>query len=347
LGIAALEDKIVQQAVVMVLNNIYEADFLGYSYGFRPGRSQHDALDALWVGLTGKKVNWVLDADIRGFFDNLSHEWLEKFVEHRVADPRILRLIHKWLKAGVMEDGRWSQTNMGTPQGAVASPLLANVYLHYVLDLWVQQWRGRNANGDVIMVRYADDFVMGFQHRQEAERFLKDTQERLGKFGLGLHPEKTRLIEFGRFAAERRAKRGEGRPETFDFLGFTYFCGTTRRNGGFVVKRQTIAKRLRAKLAEVRQTLMGHRHEPIAQQGRRVGEVVRGYLNYHAIPGNKAALEAFRTQTGRAWLHALRRRSQRNRMPWARFSKIVDRWMPKARILHPYPNERFFAKHPR
>ncbi len=347
LGIATLEDKIVQQAVVTVLNQIYEADFMGLSYGFRPGRSQHDALDALWVGLVGKKVNWVLDADIRGFFDTLSHEWLEKFVEHRIADPRILRLIRKWLRAGVMEDGQWTGTVVGTPQGAVISPLLANVYLHYVLDLWVHQWRGRNARGDVIIVRYADDFVMGFQHRDEAERFLKDLRERFSKFGLALHPDKTRLIEFGRFAAENRQRRGEGKPETFDFLGFAHHCGRKLRDGGFTVKRKTMAKRLRSKLAEVRQTLLSRRHEPIRQQGRRLRGVVQGYLNYHAVPGNKAAMETFCTQTARHWRHALRRRSQRSRMPWKRFSKIVNHWLPKPRILHPYPSARFFAKHPR
>jgi group II intron reverse transcriptase/maturase len=347
LGIAALEDKIVQQAVVMVLNSIYEEDFLGFSYGFRPGKSQHDALDSLWMALMGKKVNWVLDADIRGFFDNLRHEWLEKFIEHRVGDPRILRLIRKWLKAGVMEDGKWSGTNVGTPQGAVASPLLANVYLHYVLDLWVQQWRGRHARGDVVIVRYADDFVMGFQHRDEAERFLKDLRERFAKFGLALHPDKTRLIEFGRFATENRDRRGESKPETFDFLGFTHICGKKHWSGGFIVKRQTVAKRLRAKLQEVKAALMRGRHAPIPQQGQRLRSVVQGYLNYHAIPGNMAALEAFRTEAVHHWLFALRRRSQRSRLPWERFSKIADRWIPKPKILHPYPNDRFFAKHPR
>ena len=347
LGVTTLEDKLVQRATTEVLNAVYETDFLGFSYGFRPGRSQHKALDALYVGLLTRKVNWVLDADIRGFFDNLAHEWLEKFVEHRIADPRILRLIRKWLRAGVIEDGQWTGTKVGTPQGAVISPLLANVYLHYVLDLWVQQWRSRNARGDVIIVRYADDFVMGFQHRDEAERFLNDLRERFTKFGLALHPDKTRLIEFGRFAAVNRERRGAGKPETFNYLGFTHLCGRKHWSGGFIVKRETIAKRLRAKLEEVRQTLMQHRHEPIPQQGQRVRGVVQGYLNYHAIPGNKPALETFCTQTARHWLHALRRRSQRRRMPWARFSRIVTRWLPKPRISHDYPNVRFFAKHPR
>jgi group II intron reverse transcriptase/maturase len=268
----------------LILTHIYEEDFLGFSYGFRPGKSRHDALDSLWMALMGTKVNWVLDADIRGFFDNLTHEWLEKFVEHRIADPRILRLIRKWLRAGVIEDGKWSGTSVGTPQGAVISPLLANVYLHYVLDLWVQQWRSRNARGDVIIVRYADDFVMGFQHRDEAERFLKDLRERLAKFGLALHPDKTRLIEFGRFAAENRARRGESKPETFNFLGFTHICGKKHWSGGFIVKRQTMAKRLRAKLREVKAALMRCRHAPSPQQGRWLRGVVQGYLNYHAIP---------------------------------------------------------------
>ena len=347
LGIAALEDKIVQQAVVTVLNPIYEEDFLGFSYGFRPGKSQHDALDALWVALMGKKVNWVLDADVRGFFDNLKHEWLEKFVEHRIADRRILRLIRKWLRAGVMEDGKWSGTNVGTPQGAVVSPLLANVYLHYVLDLWVQQWRSRNARGDVIIVRYADDFVMGFQHRDEAKRFLKDLQERFAKFGLALHPDKTRLLEFGRFAAENRARRGVGKPPTFDFLGFTHICGRRHADGKFDVKRQTMAKRMRAKLKEVRTALVRRRHEALPKVGQWIRRVVQGYYNYHAIHGNMARLRAFRTQVTRSWLFAVRRRSQRHRMPWTRFAPIVNRWLPVPTILHPYPNMRFYAKHPR
>src|SRR6202166_1586160 len=228
LGIAALEDKIVQPAVVTILNQIYEDDFKGFSYGFRPGRSPHQALDALHVGLHRKRVNWVLDADIRGFFDNMSHEWTMKFMAHRIADNRILRLIQKWLKAGVSEEGEWSETQAGTPQGAVISPLLANVYLHYVFDLWIEAWRQKVATGDVIVVRYADDLVVGFENRMEAERFLKAFRERLAKFGLELHPEKTRLIEFGRFAAPNREKRGEGKPETFTFLGFTHYCGKRR-----------------------------------------------------------------------------------------------------------------------
>lgn len=347
LGIAALEDKVVQQAVVTVLNLVYEEDFLGFSYGFRPGRGTHDALDALWVGLMGKKVNWVLDADIQGFFDTIDHGWLLKFIEHRIADRRMLRLIQKWLRAGVSEDGQWSPTNVGTPQGAVASPLLANVFLHYVFDLWVQHWRMKSARGDVIVVRYADDFVLGFQHRHEAERFLRELRERMLKFGLALHPEKTRLIEFGRFAARDRQQRREGKPEVFDFLGITHICGKKREGGGFTVKRKTASKRLRARLQAVKQALLRKRHEPVPQQGAWLRGVLNGYFAYHAIPGNFAALEAFRTQTARHWLHALRRRSQRHRLPWVRFSKLVARWLPKARILHPYPNERFYAKHPK
>jgi RNA-directed DNA polymerase len=347
LGIAALEDKIVQQTVVRVLNQIYEVDFLGFSYGFRPGRSQHDALDALWMGLTTKKVNWVLDADIRGFFDNIDHGWLLKFLEHRVADRRILRLIQQWLRAGVSEDGQWTKTAVGTPQGAVASPLLANVFLHYAFDLWVQQWRTRSATGDMIIVRYADDFVVGFQHRREAERFHRELRERLEKFGLALHPEKTRLIEFGRFAAENRQKRGERKPETFAFLGFTHICGRKLRAAGFIVKRETTAKRLRAKLSEVKLELARRRHEPIPRQGRWLRGVVQGYFNYHGVSGNMAALEAFRAEITRSWLRALRRRSQRRRMPWRRFRRHVDRWIPRPKIVHPYPNVRFLAKHPR
>jgi len=347
LGIAALEDKIVQQAVVTVLNQIYEEDFLGFSYGFRPGRSQHDALDALWVGIMRKKVNWILDADIRGFFDNLSHEWLVKFVEHRIADQRILRLVQKWLRAGVSEEGKWSKTEVGTPQGAVASPLLANVYLHYAFDLWVQQWRRRHASGDVIVVRYADDIVMGFETRDEAERFLQGWKDRLQKFGLELHPDKTRLIEFGRHAADNRRKAGEGKPETFDFLGFTHICGQTRKTGRFIVKRKTIRKRLSTKLRELKGELRRRWHQPVAEVGRWLKSVVQGYFNYHAVPGNLDSLKAFRHQVIWRWYRALRRRSQRSRMTWARFRPLLIRWIPTARILHPHPNVRFDAMHPR
>jgi len=347
LGIAALEDKIVQQAVVTVLNQIYEEDFLGFSYGFRPGRGQHDALDALTVGLRRKKVNWVLDLDVRGFFDNVSHEWLVKFVEHRVADRRIIRLIQKWLKAGVTEEGEWKETEVGTPQGAVASPLLANIYLHYVFDLWVNQWRRKSAHGDMIVVRYADDAVLGFQHRKDAEAFLEQLRERMRKFGLELHPEKTRMIEFGRFAEDNRKRRREGKPETFDFLGFTHICGKTRKGNWFTVRRQTIKKRLRGTLQEIRQELRKRWHERIAETGKWLRSVVQGYLTYHAVPGNFAALQTFRREVARMWLEALRRRSQRDRLPWEKFSSIIDRYLPLPRILQPEPGARFDAKHPR
>ena len=347
LGIAALEDKIVQQAVVTVLNEIYEEDFLGFSYGFRPGRKPHDALDALWVGLKRRRVNWVLDLDVRGFFDNVSHEWLVKFVEHRVVDRRILRLIQKWLKAGVSEEGEWTETTVGTPQGAVVSPLLANIYLHYVFDLWVNQWRRRTAQGDVIVVRYADDAVLGFERREEAEAFLEQLRERMRKFGLELHPEKTRLIEFGRFAEEDRRRRGEGKPETFDFLGFTHSCGKTRKGNWFTIRRQTAKKRLRSKLQAVKQELGKRWHRRVVANGKWLRSVVQGYFNYHAIPGNFVALGTFRREVARMWLGALRRRSQRDRHSWERIRPIVDRYLPSPRILHPLPAVRFDAIHPR
>jgi RNA-directed DNA polymerase len=347
LGIAALEDKIVQQAVKIVLEQIYEEDFLGFSYGFRPGRSCHNALDALWVGIAHRKVNWVLDADIRGFFDNIDHEWLTKFLEHRIADRRILRLIRKWMKAGVSEDGQWSRTTVGTPQGAVISPILANVFLHYVFDLWANQWRNRHACGSVIMVRYADDFVVGFQNRGDAERFLRELRKRFERFGLQLHPDKTRLIEFGRYAEERREKRGEGRPETFDFLGFTHCCGKTRK-GMFTIKRQSIAKRMRAKLQEIKMQLKRRMHEAVGEVGRWLRSVVQGWFNYHAVPGNFGRLAAFSTQVQRLWRQALRRRSQKGRQwTWDRFRRLARRWLPTPKILHRYPDERLIVTNPR
>jgi len=347
LGIAALEDKIVQHAVVTILNQIYEQDFVGFSYGFRPKRSQHHALDALWVGIMRKHVNWVLDADIRDFFGSIDHGWMVKFVEHRVADPRIRRLIRKWLRAGVSEDGRWSKTEVGTPQGAVASPLLANIYLHYVFDLWVQRWRKRQATGDMIVVRYADDIVLGFEHRTDAERFLQDWRDRLRTFGLELHPDKTRLIEFGRDAADHRKQRGDGKPETFDFLGFTHMCGTTRKTGRFIVRRKTIRKRFSAKLKAVGVELRRRWHVPVAEVGAWLRSVVQGYFNYHAVPGNMESLNSFRAQVIWRWYRALRRRSQRSRMTRDRFWQLVTRWIPSAKILHPHPNARFDAMHPR
>jgi group II intron reverse transcriptase/maturase len=328
----------------------YEFVFLiswGFSYGFRPGQSQHDALDALYVGIARKKVNWVLDLDIRAFFDRIEHSWMIKFVEHRVGDRRIVRLIQKWLKAGVMEQGRWFETEEGTPQGAVISPVLANLYLHYVLDLWVDQWRRKEATGDVIIVRYADDAVLGFQHREDAERFLQQLGERLGKFGLELHPEKTRLIEFGRYAAERRKKRGEGKPETFNSLGFTHICGTNQKTGYFEIQRKTIGKRMAAKLKDIKAKLHQRMHESIKDTLKWLQSVVRGYFQYHAIPGNEERLKAFRKDVLRLWLRQLRRRSQRSRWTWERFLARLAVQIPEIHLAHPYPNARFDAKHPR
>jgi RNA-directed DNA polymerase len=342
LGIATLEDKILQRAVVEVLNAIYEEDFLGFSYGFRPGRSPHDALAALAVGITERKVNWILDADVSDFFSRLDHAWLERFLEHRIADKRVLRLIRKWLAAGVIEDGNWSETLEGSPQGASVSPLLANVYLQYVFDRWVRQWRRKHARGDMIVVRFADDFVVGFQHLGDAKQFLTDLRERFAKFNLELHPDKTRLIEFGRFAASDRRKRGLGKPETFDFLGFTHLCGKTR-DGRFWLRRITIKKRMRAKLKQVKAELRRRRQLPIPEQGRWVASVVRGHLAYYAVPGNIDSVSAFRDQVRWLWREALRRRSQRHRMTWKRYGRIAERWLPPARIVHPYPSVRFAA----
>jgi len=343
LGIATVEDKILQRAVVEVLNAIYEEDFLGFSYGFRPGRSPHDALDALTVGIERKKVNWVLDADIADFFSNLDHDWLTKFLEHRIADRRVLRLIKKWVNAGVLEDGKWTASEVGAPQGASASPLLANVYLHYVLDRWSRQWRQRHAHGDVVIVRFADDFVAGVEHENDARQFLADLRERFAKFGLELHPDKTRLIEFGRQAARNRKARGDGKPETFDFLGFTHICGK-RKDGQFWLRRKTISKRMRAKLAEVKDQLKRRRHYPIPEQGRWLGSVVRGHLAYYAVPGNINAVAAFRDQVIKLWLQALRRRSQRTRVTWTRMKRYATHWLPPARVQHPFPSVRFDAR---
>jgi len=340
LGIAALEDKILQRAVVEVLNAVYETDFRGFSYGFRPGRNPHQALDALTVGIWRKKVNWVLDADIRDFFTSLDHGWLERFLEHRIADKRVLRLIRKWLNAGVIEDGNWSQTLEGAPQGASASPLLANVYLHYVFDLWADWWRRRRAHGEVIIVRWADDFIVGFEHQADARRFLAELRERFAKFGLELHPDKTRLIEFGRFAARNRQARGVGKPETFAFLGFTHICATMR-DGRFWVRRITISKRMRAKLREVKDQLKRRRHQPIPEQGRWLASVVRGYRAYYAVPGNRVAVASFRTQLTKLWHKTLERRSQRTRISWARMDRLATRWLPPARVVHPFPEVRF------
>ena len=343
LGIAALEDKIVQLALVRVLQCIYETDFAGFSYGFRPGRSQHQALDALAVGLTSRKVNWVLDADIQGFFDAIDHEWLIKFMELRIGDNRVIRLIRKWLKAGIIEDGEWSDTPVGSPQGAVISPLLSNICLHYVFDLWIQQWRTRHCRGDAVVVRYADDFVIGFEHRAEAEQCLNELRERFAKFGLRLHDGKTRLIEFGRFAAVRRKRRGENRPETFDFLGFTHKCGRARTSDRFVLHRHSVAKRVRSKLADIKLMLIRRMHRPLGETARWLNRVVKGWLNYHAVPGNFDRLRRFVDETARHWLRVIRRRSQKGRgsWTWERMQRLVRLHLPRPKILHPYPDQRF------
>jgi len=340
LGVTALEDKLVQRATVEVLNAIYETDFVGFSYGFRPGHSQHNALDALYTGLLTRQVNWVLDVDIRGFFDAIDHEWLVKFVEHRIADRRVVRLIQKWLNAGVLEDGQRTRMGEGTPQGGSASPLLANLYLHYVFDLWVQAWRRKQARGDMIVVRFADDIVLGFQNQSEAERFREELAERLGKFGLELHPEKTRLLEFGPYAAESRKRCGQGKPETFDFLGFTHICAKKRSNGRFTVLRQTIRKRLQAKLNEVKTELRRRLHNPIPEVGKWLGTVVGGHTRYYGVPMNHPAISLFRFQVGWLWHRALSRRSQNGRVRWDRMRRLIDRYLPPARICHPYPLRR-------
>lgn len=344
LGIAALEDKIVQQAVATVLNAIYEEDFHGFSYGFRPGRGAHDALDALYVGIMVKKVGWVLDADISGFFDNLNHEWLMRFLQRRIADARLLRLVAKWLRAGVSEAGQWSEVRVGTPQGAVISPLLANIYLHYVLDEWLRAWRREQADGEMIAVRYADDVVFGFERRGDAVRFREALEERLREHGLALHPAKTRLIRFGRFAEARSREHGEGKPETFDFLGFTHYGGRTQV-GRYIVRRRTMAKRMRATLAAVKVQLRQRWHRPKAEVGAWLGRVVNGYYRYHAVSGNLPAMARFRHRVARLWWLTLRRRGRR--MSLGKFIPVRDRWLPQARVLHPYPSARFAARHPR
>ena len=346
LGIAALEDKIVQRAVVEVCNAIYEEDFLGFSYGFRPRRSQHDALDALAVGITQTPVNWIVDVDVRAFFDTVSHEWLIRFVEYRIADPRMLRLIRKWLKAGVMDDGEWSLSEAGTPQGAVVSPTLANIYLHYAFDLWAERWRHHEAHGNVVYVRYADDIVAGFEHEGDAVRFLAELRERLEKFALSLHPDKTRLIEFGCHAADDRKQRGLGKPETFNFLGFTHICGRSR-GGLFSLHRKTRRDRMRAKLRALKGELKRRMHEPIPKQGRWLGQVVRGYFQYHAVPTNYPRLAAFHYHVTVLWLRTLRRRSQKDWSQWDRMARLAAAYLPRPRILHPWPSQRFAVKHPR
>lgn len=346
LAIAALEDKIVQRATVAVLNAIYEEDFLGFSYGFRPGRGTHDALDALVVGIESTKVNWILDADIRSFFDEISQQWLVRFLEHRIGDRRIIRLIQKWLKAGILEDGVATVSERGTGQGAVISPLLANIYLHYVLDLWAERWRRHEATGDMIIVRYADDFIVGFQHEADARRFLDMMRERLQEFALSLHPEKTRLIEFGRLAAENRKRHGLGKPETFTFLGFIFICSKTRR-GKFQIKRKSRRDRMRAKLQAIKQELRRRMHQPIPEQGKWLKQVVTGYFNYHAVPTNRPTLTAFHFHVTTLWQRSLRRRSQKDWTTWERAARLANDWLPKPRILHPWPDVRFAVRHPR
>jgi group II intron reverse transcriptase/maturase len=345
LAVGALEDKIVQLAVAQVLGAIFEADFAGFSYGFRPGRSQHDALNALAVGITWRKVNWIVDLDIQSFFDSIEHERLMSWLEIRIADPRILRLIRRWLEAGVLEEGKLVRSEKGTPQGAPISPLLANVFLHYVFDAWASTWRKR-AQGDMVLVRYADDIVAGFQHRWEAERFLRELRDQLAEHGLALHPEKTRLLEFGRFAVPNREARGEGKPESFTFLGLTHSCGRSQA-GKFVLLRRTVKKRLRAKLKTVKQQLRRRMHASIPEQGAWLRSVVVGYFNYHAVPTNYAALAAFRRQVARLWLQTLRRRGQKHRLPWSRMARRLDRWLPRPRVLYPWPSPAALRHHPR
>jgi RNA-directed DNA polymerase len=346
LAIAAVADKIVQGATVMVLNAIYEEDFLGFSYGFRPGRGPHDALDALAVAITSRKVNFIVDADIRSFFDTVSQEWLIRFLEHRIGDKRVIRLIRKWLRAGVLEDGIVHNSDRGTGQGAVISPLLANIYLHYVFDLWAERYRRRQAHGDMIIVRYADDVVVGFEHEEEARRFLDALQARFAEFALSLHPEKTRIVEFGRHAADARKRRGLPKPETFNFLGFTHICGKSRA-GYFQLQRKSRRDRVRAKLEEIKMELRKRMHDAIPEQGKWLGQVVTGFFNYHAVPTNSRALAAFRHHVVDLWRRTLQRRSDKDRTTWDKVKKIANHWLPKPRILHPWPSKRFAVTHPR
>jgi group II intron reverse transcriptase/maturase len=340
IGITALEDKIVQRATVAVLNAIYEEDFKGFSYGFRPGRSQHNALDAVTVAIQDRKVHWVLDADLRAFFDTMDHAWMMRFVEHRIADRRVQRHIKKWLNAGVLEDGQWRKEEEGVPQGGSISPLLANLYLHHALDEWVQWWRSNHARGQVIVVRYADDFIVGFQYKDDAERFRNALRDRLKKFNLELSEEKTRLIEFGRFAASNREERGAGKPETFNFLGFTHLCGTTRE-GKFCVLRKTMTKKVRAKLKALCSELRKRIHQRVAEVGRWLKTVLEGHYQYYGVPRNYPSLHAFRRRIIEMWRRALRRRSdKKHRITWKRMERLADQWLPIPRIVKPYPNER-------
>ena len=348
LGIASLEDKIVQKAVVdVILTPIYEVEFLGFSYGFRPGRGAHDALDALAFGIERRKVSWIVDADLRAYFDTIPRDWLITFLEHRIGDRRVIRLIWKWLNAGVMDGGSWTDAGMGTPQGAIVSPVLANVFLHYVLDLWFhKKWRPNVPDGEAIIVRYADDIVVGFQHKRDAERYLRDVRDRLARFGLSLHPDKTRLVEFGRFATMNRRGRGAGKPETFDFLGFTHYC-TTARRGRFRLGRKPVAKRVNRTLARIGEVLRKRWHHDIWEVGGWLGRVCVGWLNYFAVPGSDRYIRAFRRRLQRLWMRALRRRSQRDRFDWKRLERMTEIMWPRASIRHPWPDRRFAVKYPR
>jgi len=341
LGIAALEDKIVQAAVVIcILSPIYEEMFLDSSYGFRPKRNTHQALDALAYAIDRRPVRYILDLDIRAFFDRVNQDWLRRFLGHRIADQRLLRLITKWLKAGVMEEGRWELTERGTPQGSVISPILANIYLHYGLDLWQRMWRFREAVGYMEMVRYADDVVFTFQYRRDAERFQEELRDRLDQFGLSMHPEKTHLLEFGRYAEANRKRRGQGRPETFDFLDFTHYCSKTRK-GGFQLGRKPIAKRMSRKLVEVGKALRRRMHAPIRATARWLGQVLRGWLQYYAVPTSYRYLRKFAEQLKRRWMRVLRRRSQKDHFQWEQLEALVDRFWPRVRIVHPWPDRRY------
>jgi len=344
LAVPAIEDKLVQQAVVTILNQIYEEDFLGFSYGFRPGRSQHQALDALSYALLKKKVNYVLDADIRGFFDNLDKSWLIKFVEHRVADPH--PAADPEMAQGGGDGGRQMVGHEDRQSARVGDLTASRDYLHYAFDLWVKVWRKKWAHGEVVIIRYADDIILGFQHQADADRFLENLQERLGMFGLELHPDKTRRIEFGRFAEENRRRRGEDKPETFDFLGFTHISGKNRL-GRFTVRRKTIRKRMRAKLREIKQHLRERMHDPVRQTGQWLKSIMQGHANYYAVPGNLDSLGVFRDRLMGLWWHTLRRRSQKHPISWTRTLALADRWFPQPRVLHPYPAIRFAASHPR
>ena len=348
LGVAALEDKIVQRAVVdAILTPIYEEEFLGISYGFRPGRGAHDALDAVAYAIERRKVNWILDADIRAYFDSISRDWLIRFLEHRVGDRRVLRLIAKWLRAGILEEGRQIDAGRGTVQGSVISPMLANIYLHYVLDLWaVKKWRPQEARGDMIIVRYADDYVVGFEHRDDAERFLRELKERFRGFELELNADKTRLIEFGRYAESNRRARGEERPETFDFLGLTHYCRRVR-NGHFGLGRKPVRKRMNRTLKKIKRELRRRWHDDVMDIGRWLGRVLRGWLNYYAVPTSFPYPQQFAWRLRRIWIRVLRRRSQKDRFSWGWLLAIGSKLWPKLRIVHPWPTTRFVVNHRR